>query len=115
MSGERQYPEEPGLYYTQKTGLPPRAERPGYPYKLEVRLWFPVSRAWAVIYGTTDEYLVAQAQTLALLEAKINESRLRTHPRLILLVLTGPGGEIERIERQGVIHPFMQSFRRRRS
>ena len=100
------YPEIPGLYFVYTTGRTRRPECSDLPFKLEVRLWHPVNVVWAVSHGRADEHIVVQARTRVVLEEQITQHGFRGQPRLILLVLTGPQGEIERIEHQDRIHPI---------
>jgi hypothetical protein len=98
MSGG--YPDLPGLYMTSATGLTPRAERRDYPYKLEVELTAPIGNfVFLLQYGFQPEAFTVQAKTKERLEEVIRKDGLRTHTRLRKLVLTGPEGEIERIQK----------------
>lgn len=73
---------------------------PRYPFKLEARLRPPefMIVAFVFLYGGS-ETIVVRGKSRRALEGAITKLRLRNHPRLRELTITGPTGEVENIRR----------------
>ena len=72
---------------------------PSFPFKLEVSLRPPefMAIAFMGLYGGSEE-IVIRAMTKEGIEECIVRNEMRTHPRLRHLIITGPNGELEKIE-----------------
>ena len=81
-----------------KINLP---DDPTLPFKLEVVLTAPefMRVAFVMLHGGS-EVAVIRATTLAELEGVIKDYAFRTHPRLGTMVVTGPEGVIETVNRR---------------
>jgi len=69
-----------------------------YPFKLEVDLRPPsfMEVAFVLIYGGSEE-IVVRGMTKESLDRFVDANRLRIHPRLRKLTITGPDGIMEQL------------------
>jgi len=74
---------------------------PSFPFRMELYCTSPEFLEFAhdCIHGR-GERVVARAMTLDLMNWFIDKNSLRTHPRLVSLIVTGPEGTIEEIKRE---------------